>query len=236
MIRTVITLIAAYKIHYKLKKWLKGYDYEKISLGQNCNSAFYLKETNCKKASYPFDWIFSSSEIVSHAIKDNFNTFLNENHIINVDANRAGHKFYHSYLFNHKSPLSPEIYSYYERCIYRFRKILDGEKKIVFVCFVINEPKKRITWAKGFNREIKLPINQNINDFKELISNICDVHKNSKFIFINQLTEGNLNLKFTFYNKNNLWIDFVSRGQNTGLQYVDKVDHNMMKLIFKALK
>ena len=236
MIKILQTLIKGFRINLEIKKWLNGIDHEKISLGQNCNAAFYLKENNCKNASYPFDWIFSSGEIVLHAIKDDFTIFLDERNITDVNGNRAGHEFYHSYLFNHKSPLKKENRLYYKRCINRFRNILNSEKHIVFVCFVINEHKKRISWAKGFNREIKLPINQNIHDFKELISSISSIHNNSKFIFINQLTEGKIDLKFQFYKKNILWIDFVSKGENTGLKYINRVDHKIIKLIFNGLR
>ena len=111
MIKIVQTIINASRINLEIKKWLKGHDREKKSLSQNCNVAFYLKETNCKNASYPFDWIFPSGKIVLHAIKDDFNIFIDDNLIINVSDNRAGHEFYHSYLFNHKKSLKKDDYT-----------------------------------------------------------------------------------------------------------------------------
>ena len=42
------------------------------SLGR-CHSSQILKSNNLKKCSYPFDWIFSNSDIILHCLEDNFN-------------------------------------------------------------------------------------------------------------------------------------------------------------------
>ena len=39
-----------------------------VSIGENCSSAWYLKQVGLKRASYPFDWAFSSPDIILDCI------------------------------------------------------------------------------------------------------------------------------------------------------------------------
>lgn len=77
-------LLKATEISNTISVWLSDNYYEKVSIGENCNSAWYLKETGNKNASYPYDWIFSSGEIVTHTIKDDFKSFLNKELIFHI--------------------------------------------------------------------------------------------------------------------------------------------------------
>jgi len=49
-----------------------------ISIGTYCSTAYILKVNNLRTESYPFDYIFSSLEIVKHCINDKFNIFLDK--------------------------------------------------------------------------------------------------------------------------------------------------------------
>ena len=95
-----------------------------ISLGENCTTAWYLKQVGIKKYSYPFDWVFSSPEIVEHCIKDNFKSYLNKELIKPIDNGMAaGHFFYHNKMFSHRNPLATTNDSdYYVRCVDRFKQ------------------------------------------------------------------------------------------------------------------
>lgn len=229
-------LFQAKNISREIYLWICGCEYKKVSLGQNCNSAWYLKESNNKSASYPFDWIFSSQEIVLHAVKDNFKSFLDKEMIFTINKEKAGHCFYHSRMFNHKNPLnSDEEYNYYKRCVHRFKDTLHSKKPIIFIYTVINEPDKRPSWSDGFNREIKKPVHQSIESFSKLINFIKNINPNSKFLFINQLTEGKLKIESKFINKDIIWIDFTSRGENTGVKYLDLIDDTIIKIIYQGL-
>lgn len=228
-------VLEAVDISNSLKKWLGNKNYEKVSIGENCNSAWYLKETNNKKASYPFDWIFSSSEIVNHAINDNFNAFLDKEKIFTVNKNKGGHKIYHSSLFNHRNPLtSEENYNYYVRASERFNNLIKSEASILFVCTVIQEPQKRVSWAKGFDREIEIPNNQNIETFRSLIQNLKKRNSNCKFVFINQFTEYDPKIEFKIIDDTITWVDFYSKGKNSGVKYLDEYDDTIMKIIYKS--
>ncbi|NKI27980.1 hypothetical protein HCG49_15570 [Arenibacter sp. 6A1] len=230
-------ILKATEISNTINSWLSTNYYEKVSMGQNCNSSWYLKETGNKNTSYPYDWIFSSGEIITHTIKDEFKTFLDKDMIFDIKKNKAGHSLYHSYLFNHRNPLkSDEDYNYYDRGVKRFLNLLkDTNNNILFVCTVIQEKEKRRDWANGFDRDFKLPINQDLNSFTETIELIQSINKNVKFIFINQLTEGKINLEVKTINADCLWIDFCSEGSNSGVKYRNKFDDLIMKIIYKGM-
>jgi hypothetical protein len=76
------------------------------SLGGICHSAQLLKINELKKASYPFDWIFSSMSMVKHCIEDDFNTFLDKSQYSDYNTNttlrenQCEHKFYGKMVFN----------------------------------------------------------------------------------------------------------------------------------------
>ena len=121
------------------------------SLGGLCHSAQLLKINGLKKASYPFDWIFSSTEMVEHCIKDDFKLFLDKTQYSDYNTNnklkenQCEHSFYgemvfkgeHKVIFNHHNPLSnPSDYAYLERCVNRFRELLKSDEPKTFVMFV----------------------------------------------------------------------------------------------------
>jgi hypothetical protein len=224
-------------IKEEIAKWLADAQYEKVSLGENCNSAWYLKESGNKKASYPFDWIFSSPAIVEHAVKDDFVSFLDKEFIFQVSENKAGHTLYHSSLFNHKNPLKSDVeYSYYQRSVDRFLKLVKNkDAHILFVFTVIQEYDKRPDWKNGFDRSFKMPIEQDLGYFKNTIRLIKEINSKSKFIFINQFTESTLALDLKDIQKDCLWLDFHSQGRNTGVKYLDDLDDRIMKNIYQGL-
>ena len=224
------------EVHQYISNWLSDVYYEKVSIGENCNTSWYLKETNNKKASYPYDWIFTSPEIISHSIRDEFHSFLDKNMIVEIKKNRAGHAMYHSSLFNHKNPRQQKEFDYYRRAVDRFLKLLKNkENAILFVCTVLQEYEKRGSWKKGFNRDFELPNNQTFSSFKETIAVIKEHNTNVKFIFINQFTESVPSLEIKELDADCLWIDFCSQGRNNGVKYVDKFDDAIIKTIYKGM-
>ena len=102
-----------------------------VSLGQNCMASWYLKQVGLKKRSLPFDWIFSSLDIIEHTVDDKFSIFLDPDYFIKGKV--TGHRLYHQNMFNHKSPLGEDNYSYYKRCCERFLKLLTSERQTLFV-------------------------------------------------------------------------------------------------------
>ena len=58
-----------------------------ISIGPYCSTADILKKHNHRLQAFPFDYIFSSLEMIKHCINDQFNIFLDKKDSINF-ANR----------------------------------------------------------------------------------------------------------------------------------------------------
>ncbi|MGY8919800.1 MAG: DUF1796 family putative cysteine peptidase [Flavobacteriales bacterium] len=244
-------IVDAASISNKISVWLGSQIHEKISFGEYCITSSYLKKTNNKTNTYPYDWIFSSPEIVLHSIKNDFDSFLDKDQIYQLDKKRAGHSLYHSRMFNHKSPLKSEMnYDYYVRAVNRLKDVLKNQTNCVFVITVINESENKLNWTNGFDKKIKQPINQSLETFKPLVSYIKEVNPNSKFLFISQYTHKHqLSLKTTSvnnFNKNpyiNLsymnesiaWIDFMSIGSISGTKYRNKIDDMVARIVYQGL-
>lgn len=118
-----------------------------ISLGAHCYTSWTLKSAGLKKASMPFDWLFSSPAMVEHCLSDDFKTFLDPIHYTPVpvelrphaNANVCQHEFYRhrfgiEHVFNHRDPTRPDDYAYTRRCVERFRQACRNPSGNVFVC------------------------------------------------------------------------------------------------------
>ncbi|MCX7515315.1 DUF1796 family putative cysteine peptidase [Frateuria hangzhouensis] len=157
-----------------------------ISLGQNCSAAWYIKQTGLKEASYPFDWIFSSADIVLDAIDSDFCHFLDRD-LIQSKGGKAGHRRYHSSLFNHKNPVSsPEAFSYYQRSVSRFRN-LAGQDQVDFVTMILLDAEQRPDWLHGFpGGQFPSPSNQSWVDYTGVVLRLQDAVREPKFLFVLQ--------------------------------------------------
>lgn len=109
-----------------------------ISLGTLCHMTRILERLHWRQASYPFDWVFTSPQILHDIISTDFQDFLNPEYYCNVKHSQfgdrsAGHKKYHEDFFGHKNPRTPEDYEYYVRCVERFRDMLTTTKPKIFM-------------------------------------------------------------------------------------------------------
>ncbi len=207
-----------------------------ISLGENCNTAWYLKQVGVKKASYPFDWIFSSPEIIIDCIEDNFSKFLDKSMIYpKIGGKSAGHIYYHESLFNHRNPLTIKNYEYYQRCCKRFTKDLTSGESIVYVITLINEHEKRPGWAKGFTKNFHAPKNQDLSSVQGLMDLLTSYNKRSKFIVVDQYTNQTRKVYLEKMDESVFFFKFHAGGENTGVYYTDILDDFCCKLIFSAL-
>lgn len=232
-----IAISKAFEINKKINSWVGSKENLFISIGENCNSSWYLKETGNKKASFPFDWLFTSPEVIYHIIKDDFVSFLDRKMIEeSKDKIRAGHKLYHKSIFNHKNPLkNEENYNYYQRAVSRFKEALKEKKNIVFVCNVLNENKKRKSWYEGFDKKYKAPINQDIHTFDGLCNFLTKINPNVRFFFIEQYTEKSFSVDIIHESKDKLWIKLCSFGKNNGVKFLNEHDDFIVKIIYSGL-
>jgi hypothetical protein len=211
--------------------------YEAVSIGENCSTAWYLKELNLKNSSYPFDWIFSSPAVVEHCIETDFLHYLNKSQMYeSTDKKHAGHSLYHTSMFNHRSPLkSDEDYEYYVRCCERFRLLMASDRHCLFVLTLINEPKKRENWANGFTKDFPMPENQNIQTTLPLLRKLSKIKPKSKFLIIDHYTKQKRSVYAKRISSNIFSVTFNAAGTSNGVYYTDIVDDLGYKMIFSAL-
>jgi len=112
-----------------------------ISIGPYCITAEIIREAEYRTLSCPFDWIFSSLDMVKHCIDDEFKTFLNldliNNHshihydkylntpVINHQYRRVfGHTNRPLITFNHDLLHDEETYKKYKRRCERFLNLI----------------------------------------------------------------------------------------------------------------
>ncbi len=135
---------------------------EFVSIGPYCMTADILKQYKLRLNSYPFDYIFSSLEVVKHAINDKFNIFLEKSYYSEgTNDHSMRHTFYCKMLdtevlhkqhtvnggfsndynvstgnfFNHHNLLNDdETYEKFKRRCDRFLKLI-SEKKTICVYY-----------------------------------------------------------------------------------------------------
>lgn len=225
----------ATEVQQELKEWLGTSDHEKVGLGQNCNASWYLKATENKRASYPFDWIFTTPEFIKDMLSDNFEALLNKDLLISRGLD-AGHERYHGWLFGHRNPASSAAdHAFFHRCVERWNELMLSQKPVLFVTVVLNESDKRKRWKEGFSKDFSMPKEQKLEDFKTMIQQISSRNPNCKFLFIEQYTQEPFELSVIEKNEEAFWLKFCSIDKNTGVQYLNKVDDEVMKTILKGL-
>jgi len=122
-----------------------SYDYV-CSLGTLCHTGRFMQRLRIKNTSYPFDWVFSDSDIIIDCLKDDFNKFLDPSYYVDVknnyNSNSCGHSLYHEDFFFHKNPRNNDDYQYYLRCVDRFKKLCNGGGRKLFIIFFSPESTK----------------------------------------------------------------------------------------------
>lgn len=225
----------ANEVNGKIKDWLGDEVVEIIGLGQNCNASWYIKASGNKKSSYPFDWIFTTPEIILDMLADDFGSFTEKEMLIPHGMD-AGHKRYHETLFGHRNPASKESdRQYLLRCLERWRTKMKTQHPVLFLTIVLNESDKRKRWKKGFTKDFAMPTEQTIEDFYPLMDRLLALNPNAKFLFIEQHTEGNFHLSIETQTSKARWLNFTSIDKNTGVQYIHEVDDDVMKTLLTGL-
>jgi hypothetical protein len=207
------------------------------SLGGNCMASTVLKRTGLKTESYPFDWIFSSEEMVKHCIEDNFKTFLDKSEYNTnfADHSICEHKFYSTIvenyqndesrddvIFNHHNPLtSVEDYDYFQRCVQRFENLLSSDESKVFLKVHINKTPYDgvISLSKSFT--INELLSKHTTNHKLIVINACPTNKRGYEIK---------------YNDNNLlFCNLYTFTKSTGVDFDDIRENEYLNSVFIEL-
>lgn len=212
---------------------------EFVSLGQNCSSAWYLKQAGLKRASYPFDWLFSSPQIVADCLDHGFASFLDPALVRPKpgDANAAGHALYHASLFNHRNPLrSAEDQAYYRRACERFDTLLASRRPVVFVVTLVNEPDKRRGWAAGFGGAFPMPVQQDLGTLQPLFDAVRRRHAEARFVVVDPYTnQPERGVVCRSVGNHTALLRFDAGGDSTGVYFSDARDDQACRAVFAGL-
>lgn len=116
---------------------------EVCSLGSICFSSNLLRRNKLRGRAYPFDWLFSSPEIVAHCIEDKFVTFLDKSqHIAHRGVTQ--HAFYKDFLLEHHL----NINTYKDYPSYNAALKICGQDLIIFRHHNLLDPAQHETYTK----------------------------------------------------------------------------------------
>ncbi|MFC0408113.1 DUF1796 family putative cysteine peptidase [Roseomonas elaeocarpi] len=117
-----------------------------LGLGTHCYSAYFLKRMGWRRFAGPFDWIFSTPDMVVHCIEDDFATFLDPRQLEPVPVEqrsdprfeRCHHRFYRErfgldFIFNHHDVWTEEGQAYLRRSVERFRVLARGREPVLLL-------------------------------------------------------------------------------------------------------
>lgn len=152
-----------------------------ISIGNNCKTAESLIKKNLRQKSYPFDWIFSSLQVIEDCIYDKFNKFLDRTYLYDITPERCKHSYYQPlirteshikhhkecsfckyddeyewYFFNHHDLSNEETYNTYKRRCERFLNDIEKEECcLVYTNEKTNDKEELVQFYKRIFEEKK---------------------------------------------------------------------------------
>ncbi len=115
-----------------------------ISIGTYCTAAAHLREAGLRRASFPFDWIFSNPSMIADCFEDDFSNFLNRNYLIPIeDGSKCQHAFYqekysmpHGAIFNHQNVADNAEYQKLSRRVDRLRQAISNKDKTLLLMMI----------------------------------------------------------------------------------------------------
>lgn len=186
------------------------------SLGDHCITSKRIKEMGLKKMSFPFDWIFSNTDMILECIEDDFKVFLDKSNYVSLPNSRCGHKIYHERMFEHHEPLkNADHYDYFIRCIARFRALLESEKPKLFIITSTNN---------SLPLDTSKIINFN-NKFKKHTTNY-------KLLYIYHKNSGRLEHKFTDVEGIDI-LELHTHSVDTGFQFRTNGENDYLSNILR---
>ncbi len=191
-----------------------------VPLGCCCHIAQTLRELKLANCSYPFDWIKASPTQIADILEGGFVEFMDrEKYIVNdSNANGCSHNIYGENFFPHKNPMKDEDYAYYERCIGRFRGVLDCSDNKLFVMIYNVEDGKD---DPGIARVSEFLMKNTVNYTLLVVRVLC----NSEHV----------NFTFKSVGENVAVINVYSKGKSNGLQFETDIEDILFKKAIMGL-
>ena len=113
-----------------------------VSVGSFCLPALIFRDNGLRRYSSPFDWIFSTPQMLRDCLADDFALFLDRRFYRSLSNERkepcADHKLFRERydlpaLFAHRDPTQESDYLYFGRCVTRFRQLLRSDDRKLFL-------------------------------------------------------------------------------------------------------
>lgn len=193
------------------------------SLGSFCHTAHLLKRNDLKLCSYPFDWTVTNCDNIIHAIKDEFNIFLDKSYYIPITEMQCGHSFYNPTMWWHHNPLyNEDIYQYVVRCVDRFKKLLRYREHKLFIMMVRDIDENERNNIIEFNNKFSLYTSNYTLLVINSIPNKDDNNNNNKCYHL-----------FTY--KNNIhFLDLYTKTSSTGIEFANPEDNTYLDNLLKS--
>lgn len=177
-----------------------------ISVGPYCGTANILQSLNLREKSYPFDYIFSSLEMVKHAINDKFRVFLDKQfYEKGSSSENMHHSFYSSFIEtdllqkHHDLHSLPEIANKSRKSeVFVHHNLIDNED--TYLSFV-RRCNRLLTLIENNNKIVFVYINQYTNDFNEIID-FYNNFSDNKNIYIVGIFWNDQDKKILYENEN----------------------------------
>ncbi|CAK9089182.1 unnamed protein product [Durusdinium trenchii] len=118
-----------------------------LSLGSRCFVAKTLETMNLRRYAGPFDWIYTTAQLVRHCIEDDFECFLDLEQLYR-HGQAWGHRRYcqmlkRQILFPHHRPADRDR-EHFQRTVQRWRQVVASEEKKLFVFMPLVQSKKEL--------------------------------------------------------------------------------------------
>ncbi len=113
-----------------------------VSLGSFCLPGMILRDNGLRRYSLPFDWVFSTPQMVRDCLADDFAAFLDRRYHRSISHDRsepgAEHDLFReryglTQLFAHHDPTREADYLHFTRCVGRFRQLMRSDDAKLFL-------------------------------------------------------------------------------------------------------
>jgi hypothetical protein len=205
-----------------------------ISLGANCHASKALQRLGLKKYSCPFDWIFSSIDIIGDCISTDFSKFLDKSQYIDCNVgtpvishagileSRAGHKEYGRHMFFHRDPRIGRNYQYYARCVNRWKKVMNGSESKLFV-HLVQIPSSGSGECDSNITKLSSMISGKIKNYKILAINAFELSPERKVVTKKDTSELTI-------------VDMFVLGRTNGTIFTDLKDEDLLQGVISRYK
>jgi hypothetical protein len=205
-----ISVFITKRFFYVSGKSMKHY----ISLGENCHVARTLKSIGLRNEAYPFDWVFTSPQILLDCIENDFTTFMNKQYHTEhpSSTDKSGHSLYGETFFNNKNILDNKDYEYYERCIARFKDVMSNDDEKIVVHMTTNNLKPNNSYCDNVGKLLQEALQKYGN--------------NVKFVYIRHIVYDGYSFQpFIVTSDRSLTFVILSTGVSNGVRFTDRTQH-----------